>query len=97
MASRMLCSGLITRRLTAIMAPKVSASAPVSSTSCVISERRLDEYCIALWSRAASSEASATPTAALRRPTVIGLHWFAVSSGFSPAIIAFSRRSRRSR
>ncbi len=65
----------MTRRVTSINAPNVNASAPTSSTSCMISARCAEEYCITVWSRAASSAASATLTAADSRPTVIGLHW----------------------
>ncbi len=97
MASRMLCSGLMTRRLTAIMAPNVKPSAEASSTSCNTSERRAAECWLEVWSLAASRAASATLTALLRRPTVIGVHWFAVNSGFPPAISVVSRRSRKAR
>ena len=60
--------------------------APSSSTSCTISERSAAAYCASVWSLAASSAASATSTAAASRPTVSGVHWFAVISGFSPAM-----------
>ena len=46
MASRMLCSGLMTRRVTIIIAPNASARAAASSASCITSERRAAEYCM---------------------------------------------------
>jgi hypothetical protein len=69
----------MTRRVTAIIAPKVEAIAAASSTSCSISERSAAECWTAVWSLAASSAVSATLTALLRRPTVTGVHWFAVN------------------
>src|SRR3979411_2126099 len=54
MASRIFCSGPMTRRLTAIMAPKVKASAEASSVSCKESERWAAEWRVEECSRARS-------------------------------------------
>src|SRR6185369_3162756 len=73
---------VMTRRATIIWAPRASASAPSSSTSSVTKERSAVSCSHAARSFAASRAPSATATAAARRPTVTGVHWFAVSSGF---------------